>query len=122
MSDDHDGDDRSGAGFEGFRCRFSPDRKSTPEPRMPSKKKPSSQQSNASEIVRGGKAVPKELVSRCIADLQQRRIRESEQRIATERRMSKYLGEVQGAIRGDTNDPRASQSLDGLLGIHQKLA
>src|SRR5881397_1663964 len=89
---------------------------------MPSRKNSSSQQSNASEIVRGGKAVTKELVSRCIADLQQRKIRESEQRIATERRMSKYLGEAQRAIKSDTNDPRASQSLDGLLGIHQKLA
>jgi hypothetical protein len=89
---------------------------------MPSKKKPSSQQSNASQMLRGGKAVPKDLVSRCIADLQQKRSKEAGQRIATERRMSKFLGEAQGVTKPDPKDPRTSQSLDGLLGIHHKLA
>ena len=89
---------------------------------MPSKKKPSSQQSNISQILRGGKAVPKDLVSRCLGDLQQKRSKESGQRIATERRMSKYLDGAQGAPRPDPKDPKTSQSLDGLLSIHQKLA
>src|SRR5258708_23529773 len=89
---------------------------------MPSKKKPSSQQSDPLQGLRGGKAVPKDLVSRCIADLQAKRIKESGHRIATERRMSKFLGDVQGTTRPDPNDPRTGQALDGLLGIHQKLA
>jgi hypothetical protein len=89
---------------------------------MPSKKKSSSQQGNASLIFRGGKAVPKELVSRCIADLQQRRTKEADQRLATERRMSKFLGDIQGGKKPDPKDPRTAQSLDGLLAIHQKLA
>jgi hypothetical protein len=88
---------------------------------MPTRKR-SSQQSNTTEILRGGKAVPKDLVSRCIADLQQRRSKEAGQRIATERRMSKYLGGIQGATKPNPNDPRVAQSLDGLLGMHQKLA
>ena len=89
---------------------------------MPSKKKRTSLQGNALQILRGGKAVPRDLVHRCIADLQQKRKAQLDQRNSTERKMAKYLGQAQGSGKSDTKDPRVTQSLDSLLGIHQKLA
>ena len=74
------------------------------------------------QFLRGGKAVPKELVQRCIADIQQKRKAESDRRSTTERQMAKYLGQAQDLTQIDTKDANVAQSLDGLLGIHQKLA
>lgn len=83
---------------------------------MPSKNKRTSLQGDTLQILRGGKAVPKDLVQRCIADLQQKRTKLLDKRNATERQMAKYLGQAQGSVKPDTG------AMDGLLGIHQKLA
>jgi hypothetical protein len=89
---------------------------------MPSKKKQKSPPGNALQILRGGEAVPKDLVHRCIADIQQKRTKELSQRIATERRMAKHLGQAQGFLAPDISDAQIARPLDDLLGIHQKLA
>src|SRR4030095_9720292 len=83
---------------------------------MPNKKNRMSSQANALQILRGGKAVPKELVKRCVADLQQRRNKELDKRNSTERQMAKFLGQSQGQSKPD------AKASDGLLGIHRKLA
>src|SRR5262245_53962167 len=89
---------------------------------MPGKKKQTSPPGNALQILRGGKAVPKDLVHRCIADIQQKRSKELSQRSATERRMAKHLGQVQGVLSPDIRDAQIVRPLDDLLAIHRKLA
>lgn len=83
---------------------------------MPSKNKRTSLQADTLQIMRGGKAVPKELVQRCIADLQLRRTKLLDKRNITERQMAKYFGQAQGPIKRD------ARAMEGILGIHQKLA
>jgi hypothetical protein len=83
---------------------------------MASRKGRASSQSDALQILRGGKAVPRNLVNQCIADLQQRRSKELSQRNATERKMAKFLGDTRSLPKP------ATQGLDKLLGLHQKLA
>ncbi len=89
---------------------------------MPGKNKRTPSESNLLQTLRGGKAVPGELVRRCIADMQEKRKAELEKRNATERQMAKYLAKAKGMGDAGSGDASQVQSLQSLLGIHQKLA
>jgi len=89
---------------------------------MPVKSKRNTSEADAARILRGGKAVPNELVRRCLADLQSRRQAGLEQRKATEMKMAKLFGQARGQFETDPRHPAQADSLQGLLALHQKLA
>jgi hypothetical protein len=89
---------------------------------MAVKKQRMTTETDPARILRGGKAVPNELVRRCIADLQLKRKAALEQRNATERKMAKLFGQARGSVEIDTRDPAKAASLQGLLAMHEKLA
>jgi hypothetical protein len=74
------------------------------------------------EFFRGGKAIPENLVRRCIADVREKRTAQLERASATRRQMAKYLSQLQKSSGPDQSDPHTAKALDGLLGMHKKLA
>ncbi len=87
---------------------------------MPSKK--SRTGSEALQYFRGGKGLREELVRRYISDFQSKKQAQVQQRSTTEQQMAKYLSEVKGFAKSAAGDPQTAKALDGLLGIHKKLA
>jgi len=88
---------------------------------MPKKNKRTSTAADSLRILRGGKAPPRDALERCMTDMQQKRAAQLERVIATERQMGKHLDLVQSSFV-NLKDPRVARSLDGLLGMHQRLA
>jgi hypothetical protein len=89
---------------------------------MPVKNKRSLSDPDFARILRGGKAVPGELVRRCVADLQSRRKADLERRSATEGKMAKLFGQARGPLGDGNPDPPRPGPLQGLLDMHRKLA
>ena len=95
---------------------------------MPSKKKqarrrqrPAELESHLLELIRGGKAVPENVVQAHLAGAQKKRQSEFERASRTRQKMAKHLGRIQKACPPDADDPKTKKALDGLLGMHQKL-
>jgi hypothetical protein len=86
------------------------------------KQRPAELESHVLELIRGGKAVPENLVQRHLVEAQKKRQSELERVNRTRHQMAKHLGRTQKACPPEADDPKTQKALDGLLGIHQKLA
>jgi hypothetical protein len=87
---------------------------------MPSKK--SRTESEVLQYFRGGKGLREDLVRRYISEFQKKKNAQVQKRGTTEQQMAKYLTQVKGLAQAAAGDPQTAKALDGLLGIHKKLA
>jgi hypothetical protein len=86
---------------------------------MSTKTKPA--QSEMLQFFHVNEGVRKNLARRFL-EFQEKKRRQTQERNATLRQMSKYLSEVQGEARPASRDPKTAKALKGLLGVHEKLA
>lgn len=87
---------------------------------MPKKKKVIRTQDKTLEFLRPG-TVPDALLQRRIADVKRGIIGRSKEGYAIDRQYAKYRREIQKSQKSG-NESRMTQALDGVLGIHKKLA
>jgi hypothetical protein len=73
------------------------------------------------KLFRDAKGIPDDLARKRIADIQERRKAQLEQLIATRQEMTKYWSEIKKSAPG-ASDPQTARALEGLLGMHKKLA
>jgi hypothetical protein len=92
------------------------------EATMASKEKQTGRDNDALEFFRGGKAIPENVVQQCLSEVQKRRKAQFEQASGTRQQMSKYLSQIKSSSTPDAADPQTAKALDGLLGLHKKLA
>ena len=88
---------------------------------MPSKSQRTATHNDALQLLRGGKAIPKDIVNRCVADLQQRRQQGIAKRIGTEKKMAQHLDRATGSLPPKDAGERQT-SIDALRALHAKLA
>jgi hypothetical protein len=84
--------------------------------------KKSRTQSEMLQFFQGGKGLREDLVRRCIRDLQEKRKAHVQERGAIALEAANYLSEVQRSVKSAAGDPQTAKAVDGILGIHKKLA
>jgi len=74
------------------------------------------------KLFRDAKGIPDDLARKRIADIQERRKAQLEQLIATRQEMTKYWNQIEKSSPPGASDPQTARALEGLLGMHKKLA
>ena len=79
-------------------------------------------QSETLQFFRGGKALREDLVRRCLRDFQETKKARFQERSAIALQAANDLSEAKKSAQSASSDPQTAKALQGLLGIHKKLA
>ncbi len=89
---------------------------------MPKQSKGTEWRGNALEFLRGGKTVPAGFLRRRMAAVKRSMAERFKVKNAIEQETAKYWSQIQEPARPIGTDPQVVRAMDGLLGIHKKLA
>jgi hypothetical protein len=89
---------------------------------MPSRGKDTGRDKGVQEFLRGGKAVPANVVRQHMTNVREKRKAQLERATGTQQQMAKHLNVIEKPPKPDISNPQTVKALDGLLALHKKLA
>ena len=73
-------------------------------------------------LFRGARGIPEDVARKHISDIQARRKAQFERLSATRKEMTKFWSQIEKSPVSGASDPERARALEGLLGMHKKLA